>query len=510
VKIRIKLRITGPGCRPRKVAFELEENQKFYLGSATPTLPFAHESVLPEHCFLWLRAGGLTVSDISGGRTSVNGEKIISHVAQPGDSMEMGAFQVEFLEVPVPPTPGEQTRPLENPEAPLPTTGTGQQYEYELRTAPGFEPRLPSAEPEPELAPPADLSLPPLESALTESRPASSPGGAPSEPALRDQMLATAQASPHIELEGVPRRSPRGSAPGGSSHGGSSRRGSSRRRAKSAWAGVRRFGAWLSLTLQFALLAAVLLGGYWLLRSYARRQNWSQALSDVRLRARHAVFGRIEWPKELLPAPARVPAGQGTDAFLSVQLLEAARRGNLVAMRNLVNEARVPVDYPSPEGLTPLMAAAEAGQLEMAKLLVATGANVNAADAHGTTALMWAAFRNRRAVAAFLVERGANPAQARRGGETAQTIARRWGYGELASYLANPRAFPGFGAAAPEAKPVPAPAPASAARSPLSRRNVRHPAASARPAQRLPQFSGGTVRRRRGPREQVLDLTHGR
>ena len=66
------------------------------------------------------------------------------------------------------------------------------------------------------------------------------------------------------------------------------------------------------------------------------------------------------------------------------------------------------VDKRNAEGMTPLMLAAEAGDLEPVKALVAKGALVNTRSAHGWTPLMYAARRGNVEMVRFLLEHGAS------------------------------------------------------------------------------------------------------
>lgn len=60
------------------------------------------------------------------------------------------------------------------------------------------------------------------------------------------------------------------------------------------------------------------------------------------------------------------------------------------------------------EALTPLMYAADYYDIDMVKLLVENGANVNAKDSHGRNALMYAVFRHDVSMIEFLASKGGN------------------------------------------------------------------------------------------------------
>ena len=69
---------------------------------------------------------------------------------------------------------------------------------------------------------------------------------------------------------------------------------------------------------------------------------------------------------------------------------------------------------PTPGGMTPLLFTARDGMLDAAKLLVAGGADVNAADPNGISPLLMALTNGQIATAKFLLEHGADPTRADR------------------------------------------------------------------------------------------------
>jgi uncharacterized protein len=89
-------------------------------------------------------------------------------------------------------------------------------------------------------------------------------------------------------------------------------------------------------------------------------------------------------------------------------LLEAAKRGDLAAVRSLLKEGADP-NAAQGDGLTALHAAAEAGQLEVAKVLIAAKANVEAKTRIGAyTPLHLAAGAGNAAVVGVLLQAGAD------------------------------------------------------------------------------------------------------
>jgi len=86
-------------------------------------------------------------------------------------------------------------------------------------------------------------------------------------------------------------------------------------------------------------------------------------------------------------------------------------------------------------GLTPLMAAASAGQADMVKALLAAGAGVNATAADGRTALIAAVERNQIQVAGILIAAGANLELGARFVGTPLNIAENAGEAKIAALL---------------------------------------------------------------------------
>jgi ankyrin repeat protein len=114
-------------------------------------------------------------------------------------------------------------------------------------------------------------------------------------------------------------------------------------------------------------------------------------------------------------------------------VIDAARRGDRAALGALIQK-KADVNQPDGDGTTALHWAAYRDDLESAELLLAAGANVNAANDLGATPL-WNASTNAAAVAKRLLEAGANPTLALLAGETPLMAAARAGQAEVAALL---------------------------------------------------------------------------
>jgi cytohesin len=114
---------------------------------------------------------------------------------------------------------------------------------------------------------------------------------------------------------------------------------------------------------------------------------------------------------EASPATALASATAVDKPELNRRLIAAVKRGNIANVRELLDagadiEAR---DERPHTDETPLHHAARTGNVQLASLLVARGANVNAGARGGFTPLHVAAGLNQRAVAEYLLGAGANP-----------------------------------------------------------------------------------------------------
>ena len=96
-------------------------------------------------------------------------------------------------------------------------------------------------------------------------------------------------------------------------------------------------------------------------------------------------------------------------AIPNEDLIEAIENGNLQAVKNaLRNGADINMRERIGPYRTILMIVAGQGKWDLAKVLVESGANVNATDVHGDTALMEACREGHLNIVELLIEHGAN------------------------------------------------------------------------------------------------------
>jgi ankyrin repeat protein len=130
--------------------------------------------------------------------------------------------------------------------------------------------------------------------------------------------------------------------------------------------------------------------------------------------------------------PVDDPAARRRVGFEKLTI--AAGNGDVTAVRSLIGEG-IPVNDPSHEDKTPLIAAAEGGHTPVIGLLLTAGANVNARDRSGTTALMAAARAGDRDGVSLLLDRDADVSAHNSAGLTAVDLARQKGHTEIVRLL---------------------------------------------------------------------------
>jgi uncharacterized protein len=133
---------------------------------------------------------------------------------------------------------------------------------------------------------------------------------------------------------------------------------------------------------------------------------------------------------------------------MSAELLSAAQTGDTEAVRRLLAAAANP-DWADESGITALMVAAQQGHSETATALINAGANVHAVDANGWSALFKAAYNHEldtgfAPIVKALIEAGANPNATIHFGITPLMLAAGGGEGMVCEVLlaagADPKA----------------------------------------------------------------------
>lgn len=120
-----------------------------------------------------------------------------------------------------------------------------------------------------------------------------------------------------------------------------------------------------------------------------------------------------------------------TGCATTTPLMEAAQKGDVNAVKDLLGKG-APVDELGPYNTTALREAIDKGQFEIAKYLVEKGANVNAPDTFGETPLFSAVINSHLEIERFLIDKGANVSARNYQGWTPLAYAKK---GETASLL---------------------------------------------------------------------------
>lgn len=105
----------------------------------------------------------------------------------------------------------------------------------------------------------------------------------------------------------------------------------------------------------------------------------------------------------------------------SYDKLYSAIRGNDLRQIKALLDGGVSAGAAGPDGITPLMAAAETGSVEAMKMLIERGADVNAKNSYGSTALIWSVSDAKKV--RILLDSGADVDVAARSGRTALIVA---------------------------------------------------------------------------------------
>uniref|UniRef100_S4RLR0 M-phase phosphoprotein 8 n=1 Tax=Petromyzon marinus TaxID=7757 RepID=S4RLR0_PETMA len=114
---------------------------------------------------------------------------------------------------------------------------------------------------------------------------------------------------------------------------------------------------------------------------------------------------------------------------------EAVRTGDMHTVRAALTTQPHQVDHEDGTGMTLVMLAAAFGHLDILRLLIRSGANVNARQKNGSTALIYAAEKNHLSTLALLLENGARVNLQQNNGETALSKACKRGDVEMVRLL---------------------------------------------------------------------------
>lgn len=115
--------------------------------------------------------------------------------------------------------------------------------------------------------------------------------------------------------------------------------------------------------------------------------------------------------------------------------VQAIAKRDLPAIERLLPQNKNNVNLAAPDGKTALMLAASVARAELARALLAAGADVNAANARGGTALMFAATQGDSETVAVLLSHGAAVNARAENGWTAVTLAAATGQAAVVKQL---------------------------------------------------------------------------
>ncbi len=119
---------------------------------------------------------------------------------------------------------------------------------------------------------------------------------------------------------------------------------------------------------------------------------------------------------------------------MSIQLIDAARNGNLQEIKHLIAHG-ANVNIRTVLGSTALHWAARKGHAAIVEYLVSHGADVNASNEYSETALHWSAWNGHVGIIKLLVSQGAIVNAHNENGNTALHLAAREGHASAVEYL---------------------------------------------------------------------------
>jgi ankyrin repeat protein len=122
------------------------------------------------------------------------------------------------------------------------------------------------------------------------------------------------------------------------------------------------------------------------------------------------------------------------------EIHDAARAGDLAKVKALLNDNPKLVFSKDDNGTTPLHLAAHEGRKDVAELLLAKKADVNAQNNNGTAPLHWAAIYDHKDVAELLLANKADIDAKDSYGDTPLHYAALWGYMDMVELLLDNKA----------------------------------------------------------------------
>src|ERR1035441_8903076 len=143
------------------------------------------------------------------------------------------------------------------------------------------------------------------------------------------------------------------------------------------------------------------------------------------------IFGGEKLPAHE-PASTQPSDGRGQQP---VSIHDVVESGDLEKVKTLIKHNKNLVNRGDSAGHTPLHGASSRGQMDMTKLLIANGANVNAQSWRGATPLQFAAGDGRKEIVELLLANNADVNLEAKSGETALHNAAYDGHIEVVKLL---------------------------------------------------------------------------
>lgn len=130
------------------------------------------------------------------------------------------------------------------------------------------------------------------------------------------------------------------------------------------------------------------------------------------------------WAAGSLPVQRLGEAGTEDDS-IGGQVCELAANGNIVALKQVIAKDRVLVHSRDVDGMTPLHWASDRGHIDVIRLLLASGADINAQDLCDNTPLHIAGMANQKEVVRLLIDSKADLTLENADGENAAHVIKR-------------------------------------------------------------------------------------